>query len=72
MMKNFSGNITAVGKWMIIYTVAEIVLVAFAMLVAESAPMFAVILLIAELYLFYEFLNKLYLFWKMFVIIPFS
>lgn len=62
MMKNFSGNITAVGKWMIIYTVAEIVLVAFAMLVAESAPMFAVILFIAELYLFYEFLNKLYLF----------
>lgn len=62
MMKNFNGNITAVGKWMIIYTVAELVLGVFAVLVAESVPTFAVILLIVVLYLFYEYLNKLYLF----------
>ena len=64
MCKNFSGNIADLGKWWIIYTVAYFVLLICAMLVAESNPNVAVILLIILIYPLYKSLTEFYVFLK--------
>lgn len=62
MMKRFEGGITAVGKWMMFSAIAGFVLNMLAVLVSESAVTFAMVLVVANLCIFYGYCNKLYFF----------
>lgn len=60
MMKNFEGHIVAVGKWMIISVITSLVLSTLGMFVT----FIVVVALIANMYIFYMYCDKLYIFLK--------
>lgn len=64
MMTRFEGDITDVGKWMLISVIANVVLNMLAMLFLENAITVTIILEVIYFYIFYEYCSQLYCFLK--------